>query len=140
MPDRATIFWPVVALAALTFAVAVRMFVIRVGEMRSRRIHPQAVATSREAATQFQDVAAADNFRNLFELPVLFYVLCLALYVTDGVTALQLGLAWTFVALRCVHSLVHVTYNKVMHRFRAYALGLVVLMAMWITFALHLAG
>jgi hypothetical protein len=140
MPDRATIFWPVVALAALTFAVAVRMFVIRVGEMRSRRIHPQAVATSREAATQFQDVAAADNFRNLFELPVLFYVLCLALYVTDGVTALQLGLAWTFVALRCVHSLVHVTYNKVMHRFRAYALGLVVLMAMWITFALNLAG
>lgn len=140
MPDRVTIFWPIVAMAALTFAVAIRMFVIRVGEMRARRIHPQAVATSREAATQFQDVAAADNFRNLFELPVLFYVLCLALYLTDGVTALQLGLAWTFVALRCVHSLVHVTYNKVMHRFRAYALGLVVLMAMWITFALHLAG
>jgi hypothetical protein len=140
VPDRVTIFWPIVAMAALTFAVAIRMFVIRVGEMRARRIHPQAVATSREAATQFQDVAAADNFRNLFELPVLFYVLCLALYLTDGVTALQLGLAWTFVALRCVHSLVHVTYNKVMHRFRAYALGLVVLMAMWITFALHLAG
>ncbi len=140
MPDRATIFWPVLAMAVLTFAVAIRMFVIRVGEMRARRIHPQAVATSREAATQFQDVAAADNFRNLFELPVLFYVLCLALYLTDGVTVLQLGLAWTFVALRCVHSLVHVTYNKVMHRFRAYALGLAVLIAMWIAFALRLAG
>jgi hypothetical protein len=140
MPDRATIFWPILAMAALTFSVAIRMFMIRVGEMRARRIHPQAVATSREAATQFQDVAAADNFRNLFELPVLFYVLCLALYLTDGVTALQLGLAWAFVALRWTHSLVHVTYNKVMHRFRAYALGLIVLMTMWIAFALRLAG
>ncbi len=63
--------WPVFALAALTFAVWFRMFFQRIGEMRSLRIHPRSVATSTQAAQHFIDTRAADNFRNLFELPTL---------------------------------------------------------------------
>jgi hypothetical protein len=136
---RDWIFVPVIVQVLLTLAIYVRLIKVKIRELRAGLVN-------RERLPLYEDAWPAsvlqinNNIRNQFELPVLFYVLCLALYVTDGVTALQLGLAWTFVALRCVHSLVHVTYNKVMHRFRAYALGLVVLMAMWITFALNLAG
>jgi len=132
------IFWPAILQVLLTLIVAMRMYVVRIGEIRSRHVNPQSLATSREAAAQLENIAAADNFRNLFELPVLFFAICPALYVTGHVTSLQLGLAWVFVLLRCAHSLIHVTYNRVMHRFRAYFLGMVCVFAMWAVFAVQL--
>lgn len=122
----------------LTLIVAVRMYFDRIAEMRARRVNPQALATSHEAAARLEHVAAADNFRNLFELPVLFFAICPALYATGHVSSLQLGLAWVFVLLRCAHSLIHVTYNRVVHRFRAYFLGMVCVFAMWAVFAVQL--
>lgn len=133
------ILWPMIALVALTFIVAVRMYVVRIGEMKARRIAPQSVATSRAAAERLEQTGPADNFRNLFELPVLFHALCLALYVTDEVTTTQLALAWAFVALRAAHSAIHVTYNRVMHRFRVFLLGMFCLAVMWGLFAVQLA-
>jgi len=132
------IFWPVIVQVSLTLIVAMRMYVVRITEMRTRRVNPQSLATSREAAVRLENVAAADNFRNLFELPVLFFAICPALYVTGQVTALQLGLAWAFVLFRCAHSLIHVTYNRVLHRFRAYLLSMVCVFAMWAAFAVQL--
>jgi hypothetical protein len=132
------IFWPVLVQVFLTLVVALQMYVVRVAEVRARRINPQSLATSRGAAAQFENIAAADNFRNLFELPVLFFAICPILYVTGHVTSLQLGLAWAFVLLRCVHSVIHVTYNRVMHRFRIYFLGMVCVFTMWGVFAVQL--
>jgi hypothetical protein len=76
------------------------------------------------------------NLMNLLELPVLFYVLCLSLVVTEGVDRVFLYGAWTYCALRIVHSLIHVTYNKVMHRLFVFAFSNVVLTVMWIRFVL----
>ncbi len=135
---RSAIFWPLVAQVVLVGAVAVRMYAARVAEMRTRRINPQSIATSRSAADALKDVAAADNFRNLFETPVLFFVVCCALAITDTVSLPQLVLAWTYVGLRAVHSLIHVTYNRVMHRFAAYLASVVCLFLMWGLFAYSL--
>lgn len=133
------IFWPVALQVAVSCAVALRVLTVRVSEMRSRHIAPQSVATSREVAARLDNLTAADNLRNLFELPVLFYVVCLALAATHLVTPLQLGLAWSFVALRACHSLIQTTYNRVMHRFAVFVLGFLCLMAMWVVFAVQLA-
>ena len=135
-----TIFWPMIALVALTLLVWIRLYVMRIGEMRERRIHPQKVATSRMAADALQNVTPADNFRNLFEVPVLFYAICCALAIAGAVTELQLALAWLFVILRAAHSFIHVTYNRVMHRFLVYVAGGTVVFLMWALFALQLAG
>ena len=54
---------------------------MRIGQMKRERIHPQSVATSAQAAARLTDSRAADNFRNLFELPVLFYVVALLLAI-----------------------------------------------------------
>ena len=64
---------PGLALVAHTFVVLVVMFRRRVAQMKRDRIRPQQVATSQQAAALYADVAPADNFRNLFEMPVLFY-------------------------------------------------------------------
>jgi hypothetical protein len=139
---RNAIFWPLIAQVVLVAIVAVRMYVVRVGEIRAQHIDPQSMATSRIAAQALQNVAAADNFRNLFEVPVLFFAVCAALAITDSVTPLQLVLAWLYVALRAVHSFIHVTYNRVMHRFAVYVASTICVFLMWglFAFALWRAG
>jgi hypothetical protein len=135
--NAGNIFWPACAQVALTFAVMIRMYVVRLTEIRVRQIAPQDIATSRAAAGRLDNTAPADNFRNLFEVPVLFFAICPILYATNSVTALQIALAWAFVAGRCIHSVIHVTYNRVTHRFTAFVLSALCVFAMWLIFALH---
>jgi len=129
--DRFAIFLPALAMVALTFVVMAVMFRRRVAQMKRDRIHPQAVATSIEASARFTDVAPADNFRNLFEMPMLFYLALIVAAIADLASPLVLGLAWAYVAARVLHSFIHCGYNKVMHRFRAFALSVFVLLALW---------
>lgn len=127
----ARILAPAFAMVALTFVVWWRMFFVRIGQMKRERIHPQAVATSAQAGAKLTDSRAADNFRNLFELPVLFYAALLVAAVTGQVGSVALALAWIFVALRIAHSAIQCSYNKVMHRFYAYVAGGMALFALW---------
>lgn len=129
--NRDVILWPVLAQVLLTAIVWVRMFTARVAEMRTRRIKPQEVATSREIASRLENTQAADNFRNLFEVPVLFFAVCAMLVSLDAVSLAQLVLAWLFVGLRCAHSFIQLTYNRVMHRFQVYLASTACVFAMW---------
>jgi hypothetical protein len=135
---RNAIFWPLIAQVLLVALIAVRLYARRIAEIRARRIDPQSLATTGTAAGVLKDVAAADNFRNLFEVPVLFFAVCCALAITDTVTPGQLALAWVFVALRAAHSLIHVTYNRVLHRFGVYIASTLCVLAMWVLFAISL--
>lgn len=129
--DIREIYLPALAMVVLTFAVWWRMYFARVGQMRRERIHPQKVATSAQASALLTDSRAADNFRNLFELPVLFYLALVVADRLDMVDGISVALAWAFVLLRVVHSAIHVTYNRVMHRFAAYVAGGMVLWLLW---------
>lgn len=136
--SSSSIFLPVLAMVALTFVVWLRMFATRVAQMKRDRIHPQSVALSSQMAAKVTDSRTSDNFRNLFELPVLFYLAMVFAAMsgfTDGVT---LGLAWAFVVLRIAHSIIHCTYNRVMHRFTAYLLGGICLWLLWAWLAMAL--
>jgi len=70
-------------------------------------------------------------YMNLLEMPMLFYVVCLLIYVTQIGTSSMPMLAWSYVALRILHSVIHLTYNKVMHRLTAFAISNVVLVTLW---------
>jgi hypothetical protein len=126
-----SLVWPLVSMAVLTLLVWLRLYQTRIGEMQRKRIHPQRVAASAQMAQLLEDTRAADNFRNLFELPVLFY-LALLLAMQLGVeTSVLWVLAWVFVGLRYLHSYIHCTYNRVKDRFTAYLLGGLALWAIW---------
>ncbi len=134
------ILYPMLAMVVLTVIVAVVLYRRRVNEMRSRRIHPQKVATSAQMAGAIEDSRAADNFRNLFEVPVLFYVWCIAIALTGGSSpGLVMG-AWTYVGLRALHSLIQVTYNRVVHRFLAYVASTLLLFGLWAVLVVRLAA
>jgi hypothetical protein len=79
------------------------------------------------------------NYMNLLELPMLFYVVGVLNYVTSPtVSTVTLGLAWLYVAFRALHSLIHLTYNNVMHRLALFVASNVVLASLWIAFFAHL--
>lgn len=124
------IFGPFFAIALLTLAVWVLLYVRRIRYMLSEKIHPQKVASPEKLAAIVPESvnSPANNFKNLCELPVLFYAMCLYVYVTGSVDAIYLGAAWVFVAFRILHSVVHCTTNHVMTRFRLYFVGA---LALW---------
>jgi hypothetical protein len=132
------ILLPPTVLAFLTGFVWLRLGSDRLAEMRTRRIHPQQVATSRQMAETMQNVQSADHFRNLFEAPVLFYALCGFLAITRLTTLLLLACAWGYVVLRAFHTYIHLTHNKVIRRFQAFVASTIVLYVMWGIFAVSL--
>lgn len=140
MDAARALFWPAFAMVLLTFVVLLRMFTVRIGEMRRLRISPQGVATSAQTAQLLGDTRAAVTFRNLFELPVLFYVALGAAFAIGAGGPATLALAWLFVVLRVAHGVVQCSYSRVMHRFAVYAVaGAATLGALWINLAWHLA-
>lgn len=128
---------PMTAMVGLTMVVWVRLFVERIGEIRARRISVKRLASARELAQVLQNQQASDNLRNLFEVPVLFYVLCLSVELTHATSPGLVAAAWGYVGLRALHSLIHCTYNNVNHRFAAYFLSCLLLFGMWGVFTVR---
>lgn len=136
--DPVAIFWPMIAHVFLVCVIYVLLSyrrwsamvsgAVKPGQFRTRGTEPAASAT------------AAANLLNQFELPILFYPVCLALFVTNGVSFVAVTMAWIFVILRYLHAFVHVTSNKLRYRSSAFATGFLVLVVLWIWFALHLLG
>lgn len=123
---------PFVAMMLLTLLVWLYMYLLRLRFIVRKRIDPQRLATPEQLVAVIPaDVnLPANNLRNLFEVPVVFYALCLLLIATGASDGLYVALAWTFVALRGLHSLVQCTSNIVRLRFAAYFLSCLVLWAM----------
>jgi hypothetical protein len=138
MQIQHAILLPPTALALLTAFVFGRLYKDRIAEIRARRIHPQKLATSKDAAGLLENVASSDHYRNLFETPVLFYALCGFLAITQLTTVLLLASAWGYVFLRAAHTYIHLTSNKVIRRFQLFFASSIVLYLMWVLFAVRL--
>ncbi|PWJ89368.1 hypothetical protein C8D77_10710 [Mesorhizobium loti] len=136
--NQTTIFWPVLAHVLLIYIVYCVLGRRRYGAVRSGEAKAgQFKVRSTEPASS---ITVAANLTNQFELPVLFYVLCLTLHLTNGVNYLTLALMWIFVASRYFHAWVHLTSNNLRLRSRSFFVGAVILLLGWIWFALHLLG
>jgi hypothetical protein len=124
MPQTA-IFSPFFATILLSFLVWVFLYVRRVRFINANHLTPEVLAIpGRLAELSPASVSnPSDNFKNLFEVPVLFYALALYLFATNQVDAIYLAAAWIFVAFRALHTVVHCTFNHVLLRFWLYAIS-----------------
>lgn len=138
--NKLSLLYPVFALAGWTGLVLLLIPIVRVRAGLRQQIVPDDFKYGESASVPAHVRLPNRNYMNLLELPVLFYVVSLLLYVTDGASAPALGLAWTYVALRVAHSLIHLSYNHVIHRLVAFATSNVVLVALWVCAALHVAA
>ncbi len=120
--EQQAIFAPMLGMFVLTFIVWVYMFVKRIPFITENELGPEDFRSTRFAELQPPAVAnPSDNLKNLFEMPVLFYAICLYLHATVQVDSVYLGAAWMFLVLRAAHSAVHCTVNIVILRFWIYA-------------------
>jgi hypothetical protein len=127
---------PMLAQVALTFIVMTSMYRTRVAELKAKRIDPQKIGTRSKSRELLTDSAlAADNYSNLFETPVLFYTAILTTLVLMVQDNILVVLAWAYVSSRYVHSFIHITYNRVMHRFLVFVFSSFVLFAFWVRLA-----
>src|SRR5687768_2124337 len=106
--DPAAIIFPAIALFFWTFANGIRTARLRIGAVNRREValgYYELYEGSEPPAVRL----ASRHLQNLFEVPPLFYAGVLFLYVTQNVGPVTVGLAWLYVALRFVHSFVHLS-------------------------------
>jgi hypothetical protein len=128
---------PVFVLVFMTFVLVLMTGLNRVSSLQSGEVKPDDIALGQQnwpkKITQY-----GNAFKNQLELPVLFYLLIAFILITRVGDFLLLVLAWVFVILRIAHAYIHTTSNIVLLRGRVYGAGLVVLLAMWIIFAVKI--
>jgi hypothetical protein len=128
---------PLFVQVALTFALLVSMGAARIAAVRHGETRVRDIALGQSNwPPRIQQIS--NCYHNQFQLPMLFYVLVVLAYILHKADYLFIIMAWVFVALRIVHAAIHTTSNHVGHRFQAFAAGAVILLLMWVVFAVRI--
>jgi len=123
--------YPMFTMVILTFLVAINLF----------RLRHKAVKAGEVRLSQFRlntgdmpdkIIQTANNYANLFEVPMLFYVVCATAIALGIQTPIMVVVAWVFVVARIIHSLIHLTSNNVIFRLYAYVLGSICVLILWV--------
>jgi hypothetical protein len=140
--DRVEILIPVLALTSLTLLVLIALGIFRIGGIATGRYSRRYYELFSESENHEPEFVRriARNYHNLLELPILFYAGCLIAYAADLVSQSLIILAWVFVALRVIHTVIHLGYNRVTHRMTAFIAGSLVLMGFWLVLGGALLG
>lgn len=136
----ASILTPVLALVAWSLVVWFWMYATRMPAMQKAGIDPQA-ARFPGSLDVLPDQArqVADNYNHLMEQPTIFYALAFYIHLTSPADLLSAQLAWAYVGLRVIHSLVQVTVNRVVVRFVLFAVSSLVLVTLCVRAVLALS-
>jgi hypothetical protein len=138
--SQTALFWPAFAQVALIVVVMLAMGRARARSMRAMRKTPDDVALNRASDWDDGATQAANNYKNQFEMPVLFLAaiaMALALRLSDQLLVI---LAWMFVATRVVHAYVHLTFNKTIVRALVWLVGVATVVMMWGVLAVRVAN
>ncbi len=127
------ILFPVFAMFVLTAFCLFRLARLRFTAVRNGEIDPKFFKLYRNADEPDKLRVHSRHLSNLFEAPVLFYVIVIIAFVTQQSGMLPVVLAWAYVILRYAHSYVHLTTNHVMTRFRFFGLSWLVLVLLWLS-------
>ena len=122
-----SILLPVLTLAFWTFIIFAIMAPARFYFLRMK--HPQTAAHTKnlKGLLPLWTERVADNYNHLFEQPVVFYAITLSIAVINNIEPFMIQLAWTYVALRVLHSIVQITFNFVPLRFTLFVTSWLIL-------------
>jgi hypothetical protein len=124
---------PVFVMVVLTFALMFAMGYLRVNSLKRGELKIKDMALG-QPAWPVRPTQVANAYHNQLQLPVLFYLLTVLALITRLADLAFVIMAWLFVVSRLAHAYVFVTTNNVPKRFRAFLVGALILLAMWIVF------
>jgi len=119
MPNASPMLAPVVALVIWSAIIWAWMYATRIPAIIKARMVLEPTAPRGEQMAQLPPKVRwkADNYNHLMEQPTLFYAIAISLAVLGDQSTASVALAWAYVGLRVVHSLVQVTWNNIQTRF-----------------------
>ena len=127
------ILYPLIAMIFLTLIVGAQLLycnskAVLKGEVniKSFRLFDSEIPNNLQSISQ--------HYKNMFELPVLFYILCLMFIVENNYTNFDVIIAWGFVSFRFLHSLVRISNQNVNLRFGLFIGSFIMLIIGWISF------
>jgi hypothetical protein len=124
--------YPMLAMVFLTFFVLIRLFRSRIRMVREGHATVSYFRTFQGSQEPEYAVKPARHFANLFEAPTLFYAGCLAAMVAGVTGWAVLALAWGYVTARYAQAYIHLGGNRVRDRLRAYFIGWLLLLGLWL--------
>jgi hypothetical protein len=128
---------PVFVQVALTFALRFWMASVRTASIRRGETKMRDIAL-RQPAWPARVTQISNCYESQFQIPLLFYVLVILAWITRQADLIFVVMAWIFVLARIGHAYVHTTSNHVPTRFNVFAVGVIVLLIMWIIFAVRI--
>ena len=128
---------PVFVQVTLTFGLLFWMAYTRRTSLSRGELKVRDIALG-QSAWPARATQASNSFDSQFQIPVLFYVLVILAWITKQADLLFVVMAWIFVLSRLAHAYIHTTSNNVSTRFNIFALGMMVLLIMWIIFAVRI--
>lgn len=132
------ILWPVVTQVSLTLFLFIPLLKRKKASVAAGTANLKQSALDNSAWPE-DVVQVSNNIANQFQLPVLFYVLCLTFYITNGVGELVLTFAWVFSISRLIHAYIHINSNYVPHRLKAFTVGFICILLMLLLLISQLA-
>jgi hypothetical protein len=125
------ILYPLIAMAALTFFVTAHLYFVQRKAIKKWDVKYGFFKTYEGDRPEYLQ-AARDHYKNIFQLPILFYVWTGILFMMGNVDTLDLSLAWLFVASRYLHSGIRIIdHTKLLHRSSVFIAGWFVLLFAW---------
>lgn len=119
--------------------VLLRGLQLRVRAVRCGHVSPVDFKGGESARVPLAVSLPNRNYMNLLEQPVLFYVICLMQEAVHMQSPASVVLAWVYVGLRCLHTIIHLGHNHILHRLLAFGSSTLVLVALWVETGLRLA-
>jgi len=138
--ERTAIIFPGIAMFFLTASVVVYMGIKRYAAIQGREVSIKFYRLFNEGAQPARLQLISRHVQNHFEVPPLFYIVVLFIFVSGTVTPWQVTLAWLYVLSRCVHSYIHLGTNNVSQRFFVFGASGLILVALWVSLLLSLVG
>jgi len=135
--DNTLILYPLLPVVFLNFFVIFHMRYMIEKAIKKREVRYSWFRVYEGSAPEYM-LAARYHYKNFFEIPILFYLLCIILYVIDDVRDLDLWIAWLFVVFKLIHSYIRLTSNYVPNRAYACYICVLLLLGGWIYLAIRI--
>ncbi|NET56817.1 MAG: MAPEG family protein [Symploca sp. SIO2E6] len=130
------LFYPMLAMFIWTFLVMSLTLSVRIYDLAKGQLTNEYFQLFQGSEPSQAIVKTTNNLRNLMEFPPLFYVIASLIMLSGKSDQVFISLAWIYFTLRLLHSLIHITINKVSPRFTFYLISNIVLLTMWVRFCL----
>ena len=129
--DKILIIYPILAVVLMNFIVMFHMRYMIVKAIKKRDVKYKFFRAYEGSAPEYL-LTSRHHYKNFFEIPILFYLLCLVLYMIDDVSAIDLWIAWLFVLFKGIHSYIRITSNYVPYRAYSFNVCVFLLFGGWI--------